>query len=88
MARRPASRRSLAAEKVVFGIVEAKGCFTLAQAREEIPQAERRAWDEYRGNSGLADPLVSRGPVKVNGIGFFPSSGASIVLFPLVERIV
>ena len=85
---RPYLEGRACAEKVVFGIVEAKGCFTLAQAREEIPQAERRAWDEYRGNSGLADPLVSRGPVKVNGIGFFPSSGASIVLFPQVERIV
>jgi hypothetical protein len=76
------------AEKVVFGVVEAKGCFTLALAREDIPSGERRAWDEYAGDRSLADPLVSRGPVKLNGVGFFPSGGASIVLFPQAERIV
>ena len=85
---RPYLEGRACAEKVVFGVVEAKGCFSRALAREDIPQGERRAWDEYRGNPALADPLVSRGPVKLNGIGLFPSGSASIVLFPQVERIV
>jgi hypothetical protein len=75
-------------EKVVFGLVEAIGCFTRATRREDIPAGERRAFDEYRGNPALADALVSRQRVTINGITFSPIGGASIVVFPQIQRIV
>lgn len=76
------------AEKVVVGVVEAKGCFTLATTRDDVPGAERIAFDAYRGDPSLRDPLVARGPVKVNGVSFVPSRGAAIVLFPQLGRLV
>lgn len=75
-------------EKVVFGLVEAVGCFTRAARREDVPEAERRAFDEYRGNPALADPLVSHQRVRINGISFSPVGSASIVVFPQIQRIV
>lgn len=61
---RPYIEGRACAEKVVFGVVEAKGCFT--------PED---------------DSLIARGPVELNGISFFPSGGASIVLSPQTGRI-
>ena len=76
------------AEKVVFGAVEAQGCFTHATRRDDVPLRERAAFDAYRGDPAQRDPLVARGPVKLNGISFVPSGGGAIVLFPQLERIV
>ena len=75
-------------EKVVFGLVEAIGCFTRAARREDVPEGERRAFDEYTGNPALADPLVSHERVTINGITFSPLGNASIVVFPQIQRIV
>jgi hypothetical protein len=75
-------------ETVVFGLVEAVGCFTRAARREDIPAGERRAFDEYRGDPALADPLVSRQRVTINGLTFSPIGGASILVFPQIRRIV
>jgi hypothetical protein len=61
---RPYLQGRACAEKVVFGVVEAKGCFTAD-----------------------GDSLVARGPVRLNGIGFFPRPGATIVLSPQAGQI-
>lgn len=75
-------------EKVVFGLVEVTGCLTRAASREKVPAGERLAFDAYRGNPALADPLVSHDPVRLNGITFSPVGDASIVVFPQLQRIV
>jgi hypothetical protein len=108
---RPYLEGRACAEKVVFGIVEAKGCFSLATRREDVPAGERAAFDEYYASRGVSaaaqarceaggscpdplaaagalDPLVARGPVKLNGLTFVPSNGAAIVVFPQIARVV
>ena len=75
-------------ERVVFGLVEASGCFTRAERREAVPAGERRVFDEYRGDPASADVLVARRSVMVNGLTFTPIGGASIVVFPQIRRIV
>lgn len=75
-------------ERVVFGLVEASGCFTRAERREDVPAGERRVFDEYRGDPASADVLVARRSVMVNGLTFTPIGGASIVVFPQIRRIV
>ena len=76
------------AEKVVFGAVEAQGCFSRATSRDEVPAGERAAFDAYRGDPAQGDPLVARGPVKLNGVSFTPLGNGAIVLFPQLERLV
>jgi hypothetical protein len=45
---------NVCAERVHFGIVEAKGCMTRVTTREEVPAAERRVVDEYYANLQLS----------------------------------
>ncbi len=85
---RPYLEGRACAEKVTFGLVEAQGCFTYASKRDDVPPRERVAFDAYRGDPSLRDPLVSRGPIKLNGISFYPDRNAAIVLFPQLQRVV
>ena len=104
-------------QTVMFGLVEASGCFRRVQGAGGIPSAERttirRYYDspEYpatvvalcrRANTqrerelcetakrqfDAIDFYVARGPVRINGITFTPSGGASVVVLPNLNRII
>jgi Concanavalin A-like lectin/glucanases superfamily len=101
---------------VVFGIVEAEGCFRKINPATEIPKSEQEVANEYTAEDFLIEhsgplpcflaasnchisastpfidptiqPFASPRPVKINGLVIEPVNGASIVVFPAIQRVI
>jgi hypothetical protein len=103
---------------VVFGVVEAQGCFRQIDPVTELPKSEQGVAEEYVafntfaeiesgkrpckfGDPGCAisasaafradpaaKPFATDQPMHVDGMTVTPAGGASIVVFPAIQRIV
>jgi hypothetical protein len=102
---------------VIFGVVEAQGCFRKINPATELPPAEKGVAEEYTAINFLIEhlgprpckfedptchtdfsapfaahpeiePFVSFQPVKVDGMTITPIGGASLVVFPAIQRVI
>ena len=57
-------------------------------ARGEIPQSKCDNAKNYASSNVKLDFYVSKGKVSLNGVEITPSGGASVVVFPALERVI